>query len=144
MFRLLFGSLLAIGVSSAVPYVLYDGAQPGLPPSQGSLILGGTGGTQTQQVGFTNLDTTSTPANYAGYSNYNFGVQFVPSFDIFPTTPVNPLFPVLDRTAGFSVHLTMQLVSESHPGNASRAGFSLIVLGSDKKGIELGFQDSNI
>src|SRR5205823_5606239 len=109
MFRLTVTTLLTCGLCSAGTFVLYDGAQPGLPAAQGSLILGATGGTQTLQVGFTNLDTTSSPSNYAGYSNYNFGVQVFPTFDIFPTTLVNPLFPSLDRATGFAVHLTMQL-----------------------------------
>ena len=144
MFRIA-GVLLALsGVCIGGPFVLYDGAQPGSPASQGSLILGNTGGTETVNAGSTNLNTTGSNSTYAGYSNYNFGVTFVPSFDIFPTTLVNPAFPSLDRTNGFTVHLTMQLLSESHSGNPSRAGFSLIALGNDQKGIELGFQDGNI
>jgi Ca2+-binding RTX toxin-like protein len=60
-------------------------------------------------------------------------------------TPRNPAFPVLDRALGFSVELRLRINQESHgsdrngDGLDDRAGFSLTVLASDGRGIELGF-----
>lgn len=59
--------------------------------------------------------------------------------------------PVMTRTLGYTVRFTAQLVSENHApsdkngdGIGDRAGFSIIVLGSDSKGIELGFWENEI
>jgi hypothetical protein len=46
--------------------------------------------------------------------------------------------PTLDRTSGYTVSLTTQVLSETHVSD-DRAGFSIIVLSSDLQGIELGF-----
>ena len=46
--------------------------------------------------------------------------------------------PTLDRTGGYTVEFDVKVDSESHASN-DRAGFSLIALSSDSKGIELGF-----
>jgi hypothetical protein len=54
-----------------------------------------------------------------------------------------PGFPLLDRAAGFQVNFTLQLESESHANN-NRAGFSLIILGQDARGIELAFWPDQI
>ena len=50
---------------------------------------------------------------------------------------------VLDSSVGFAVRFTAQLVSESHVP-ADRAGFSIIVIDSTKKGVELGFWTDEI
>jgi len=52
-------------------------------------------------------------------------------------------FPILDRTAGFQVDFTVQVESESHANN-NRAGFSIILLSDDSRGIELAFWDNEI
>ena len=44
----------------------------------------------------------------------------------------------LDRSSGYQVTFDLQLAAESHSSN-DRAGLSVIVLGSDHMGIELGF-----
>jgi hypothetical protein len=60
-------------------------------------------------------------------------------------TPRNSAFPLLDRDLGFSVELRLRINQESHSGDRNgdglddRAGFSLTVLASDGRGIELGF-----
>ena len=56
---------------------------------------------------------------------------------------VNPLFPTLDRTTGFSLSLDLLINSETHTSN-DRAGFSIIALASDHHGIELGFWNNQI
>jgi hypothetical protein len=114
--------------------VLYNGAAGAgneTPQSQGWLGTSALGGTPvvSSSGGKTSFDTTGSSTIEAGYSNYN----------ILPTPSlVNSSFPALNPTTGFTVDLTMQLNSESHSNN-NRAGFSLIALGSDGKGIEIGF-----
>ena len=110
---------------------LYDGSVGNLPsdqslayqvnPSPGSAA-------QTQLGNGVRLNTTAATSDMAGY------------FGIFG---VNPVMPVMDRSIGFTVTFDLQLVSESH-GNANRSGLSVIALGSDKKGIELGFWANEI
>ena len=55
----------------------------------------------------------------------------------------NQLMPQLDRTAGYTVRFTAQVQEELHNNN-NRAGFSVIVLSSDLKGIELGFWEDQV
>jgi hypothetical protein len=52
-------------------------------------------------------------------------------------------FPLLDPTAGFQVNFSVQVENESHSNN-NRAGFSMIVLGNDTRGIELAFWGNEI
>jgi hypothetical protein len=52
-------------------------------------------------------------------------------------------FPILDRSAGFQLDFTLRMDSESHANN-NRAGFSLILLSDDAKGIELAFWENEI
>ncbi len=54
-----------------------------------------------------------------------------------------PGFPILDRTSGFQVNFTLQVERETHTNN-NRAGFSLILLDQDAKGIELAFWENEI
>ncbi len=112
---------------------LYNGAQGGTPDSQGWLDFGATllGGTQTASSGLTNLDTGL--VGLAGYSNYE---QATP-------TLVNSIFPTLNRTISFSFSFDIKINSESHL-LSDRAGFSVIAMASDKKGIELGFWNNEI
>ena len=116
--------------------ILYDGAAGTTPNSYTStpyLNFGNMGGSQTASGGVTNLDTSSSESVQAGYSNYN------------SSGLVNSLFPVLDNNAGYTLSFTMKVNSQTNNGSNGdyRAGFSAIVLGSDKKGIELGFRNPN-
>jgi hypothetical protein len=52
-------------------------------------------------------------------------------------------FPTLDRTMGVQVNFSMQVESETHTNN-NRAGFSVIILDRDAKGIELSFWENEI
>ncbi len=56
---------------------------------------------------------------------------------------ITPEFPILDRTAGFQVNFTLQVENESHTKN-NRAGFSVIVLDQNARGIELAFWEDEI
>ena len=71
-------------------------------------------------AGLTTLDTTA---------NNDIGAGYLLS---------TPTLPALDRSTGYTISLNLQVLTESHASN-DRAGFSLIVLGSDHEGIELDF-----
>jgi hypothetical protein len=81
--------------------------------------------TQTFSGSVTILDTMPRRGDFAGYTANAARV------------------PSLDRTSGYTLTLGVQLVSEAH-NNADRAGFSLIVLSSDTRGIELGFWSDQV
>lgn len=119
--------------ASARAIDLYNGTLPTPPEEQGWLTFGAIGGTpvRTTAAGKTSLDTTAANSMQGGYSNY------------FGASPLNPLFPVLDRTDGFVVTLDMRVLSESHVSN-NRAGVSLIALASDLLGIEVAFWEDEV
>ncbi|NJR49356.1 MAG: hypothetical protein HC780_07050 [Leptolyngbyaceae cyanobacterium CSU_1_3] len=77
------------------------------------------GATQTVSAGTTTLNTTANNALQAGYAI------------------TAPAAFALNRTRGYTLGFNVQLLSEDHSSN-DRAGFSVIALGSDKRGIELG------
>ena len=108
--------------------VLYDGAlNTGTLDTQGFMYLTNPGAstTQTFASGMTTLDTMPQMSDSAGYfANAS-------------------LYPALDRIVGYSLLFVAQVVTETHTNN-NRAGFSLLVLGSDKKGIELGFWTNEV
>src|SRR3954454_4104234 len=113
--------------------LLYDGSLNTTPNSQGwfygtdSLLA-----TQSAAGGVTTFSTTAASSIRAGYSTLN------------PiTNQVLPGMPILDRAGGYTVQFDVKLDSESHASN-DRAGFSLIALSSDSKGIELGFWTNQV
>ena len=121
-------SLLSLA-TPAVALDLYDGSLNTTPNAQGWLAYG-SGDFQnyaTTSGGQTQLNTSSANTLQAGFSNHTvFGMI------------VNGAFPTLDRTSGFVLSFRVKLTSETHD-SPHRAGFSVIAIGSDKKGIELGF-----
>lgn len=142
--------LMTANRSEAVSITLYDGASNVTPnqynsPSPWLNFASPNGGIQNAGGGVTNLNTTSNNNVYAGYSNYNASINSNPSV-ITPTTPVNSSFPSLDRNAGYTLSFTVKINSQFNdgPNGPNRAGFSVIVLSSDKKGIELGFRNTDI
>jgi hypothetical protein len=56
---------------------------------------------------------------------------------------ITPGFPILDRLTGFQVNFSIQVENESHTNN-HRAGFNVIILSEDAKGIELAFWQNEI
>lgn len=129
---------LAMRSTAAAPrmrtVVLYDGSlNTGTPDTQGFSYLARPKSPpllarQTFAGGVTTLTTTLQVADSAGY--------FARADRL----------PALDRAAGYSLRFTVQLVAEEHAGSdkngdgiGDRAGFSLIALSSDTRGIELGF-----
>lgn len=139
-------TLLCASSASAQTTTLYNPTLGTKPGDQGSLVLGNVvGASETFQAGpppVTNLNSSASQGIYAGYSNYNTALGGPSGFTT--TTFVNAAFPTLNPTTGFTLNFTMQLLSETHTGNANRAGFSVLLLGSDKKGIEIGFQSGRV
>lgn len=113
--------------------ILYDGSiTNSLPGNQAfDFIQFPSEATQTWAGGATTLDTSSTNGISAGYFSDASGAYG------------SGAVPVLDRTVGFSVQFTAQVITETHSSN-NRAGFSIIVLSSDKLGVELGFWTNEI
>jgi hypothetical protein len=127
-------SVLTAAHAAAQPtYTLYDpavgtlpAAQPWLAYADNAVLTGGTAGQSFVAGQGARLVTDAAVA--AGYSNHN----------PLPPSLKNASFPTLDRAAGFRLSWTLQVAQESHL-NANRAGFSVILLGSDRRGVELGF-----
>src|SRR4051812_35382877 len=115
---------------------LYDTALGGTPDTQGNMAFRASPGALATQVfadSCTILDSRASQADAAGSFA---GPQALPA---------------LDRAAGYALRCSVQIVSESHAdsdkdgdGVGGRAGFSVIVLSSDPKGIELGFWEDQI
>lgn len=103
--------------------------QPWLSYADDRLITGGTV-SQTAVSGGVRL-ATDLPVS-AGYSNHNFLSQLK-----------NPNFPELVRSQGFQLTFRTQILSEQH-GSIHRAGWSVLMLGQDRKGVELGFWENEI
>jgi len=97
---------------------LYDAGLRTFPEAQGWSYAALGAVTKTLTNNSVLLDTSATPSTQAGWS------QIIPGS--------------LNRTNGFTLLVSALLDSESH-SSTNRAGFSLIVLGDDKRGIELGF-----
>jgi hypothetical protein len=111
--------------------ILYDAASGTLPsaPLMGFLGLPQDAVLLTYTDGAADLDTT-----LAGNDTYAGWVA---------TGAASLEFPTLDRAAGFQVNFTVQVENESHARD-SRAGFSVILLSQDAKGIELAFWQDRI
>lgn len=128
-----FTTSIANGSAAIAPAVLYDGALGTLPDAQGFTFLAFPSVSPTISGDATVLNTSGTKSIYAGYFSK-------------PTPQL-----VLDRVIGYTVSFTVQVELEDHAGSdknsdgiEDRAGFSLIVLSSDKRGIELGFWKDRI
>lgn len=130
-------------------------AMPGTGPSWVvSLYDGGLGTGTPDTQGFTYLARPVSPPLLArqsfaeGVTTLTTTLQVADSAGYFARP--EPL-GTLDRDPGFSVHFTVQLKDEDHPlsdkngdGVGDRAGFSIIVLSSDTRGIELGFWENEV
>ena len=136
--------------ATAATQVLYDGAlgttsayDPTKPGWLAGVLVDLTQ-TVTPFVGTAVAPVSQDNAARGGYSNYGF----IPLFNL--AFLVNPAFPILDRSVGFSLGLGFLVSQESHSddvshtGSVNRAGFSIILVGNDKKGIEIGFQNDRI
>jgi len=119
------GAVFLLGsLSSGPAQTLYDAGLGTLPEAQGwTYGAFGLGITKSLSGNSVLLDTSSQSGNQAGWSRI--------------------AAPPLDRSRGFTLLFTAQLNAEAHLNN-NRAGFSVIVLGSDTNGIELAFWTNTI
>lgn len=120
--RLAAAATLALATSAAASaQTLYDGLLGTTPGAQGwdSFTVGSV---ETHDGTAVNLDTSALNALQAGYSWRN---------------------TALNRGTGAVIRFDAQVLKETH-ARADRAGFSVIALTSDLKGIELGFWENEI
>jgi hypothetical protein len=124
---------------------LYDGSLGGTPNSGSYLNFFSipTLPAPTSNGSGVTLNTSLNEGIYAGYSNYNATVV---GNTVSVGGLVNPLFPVLDSAVGYTLSFKMQINSQTNtgPNGANRAGFSALILDNNKKGIEIGFRNSDI
>jgi hypothetical protein len=128
--------VVAITLCTAVSaQVLYDGSAGGAPENQPWLTYQAlpSGTFYVTTGGATTLDTTGSNTILAGWHNQNAAL----------TSPKNASFPTLDRGAGFDVVIDLRVLEEFHANN-DRAGFSLLALADDKRGIELSFWSNEV
>ncbi|HSL42974.1 MAG TPA: hypothetical protein VK897_06045 [Anaerolineales bacterium] len=121
----------ASAASRAKTLILYDAASgsiPGVPLISFTDFPPGAA-LPTYLNGVTVMDTTA-----AGNDTYAGWVS---------NGTTTPGFPILDRTAGFQVNFSIHVELASHE-SPHRAGFSVIVLGADAKGVELAFWENEI
>ncbi len=136
---------LAFGASAGAQTInLYQGSTGGTPQLQNwltyqynPLSTGPSTSSTGGPTGNTTFDTTSTDAEEGGWSNYSYN-PITSSSAI-----VNSSFPALNPASGFSVNWDLAVTSESNT-STNRAGFDVIVLGSDGKGVELGYWGSDV
>jgi Ca2+-binding RTX toxin-like protein len=135
--------------------LLYDSSLTSTPDEQGWLAYATTNPLNTRQslgsetnasggtIRYTRLDTlysTTATTGRAGYSNDQ------------PLSPslVKNTFPVLNRSLGFNLSFRLRINAETHSSDVNgdglidRAGYSVTLLGSDRKGVELGFWKNEI
>lgn len=110
--------------------VLYDSALGTLPGRQGWLYLTDplflTDAVHEFTNGAARINSMPDREEKAGYfSNLHPGV------------------PVLDREQGYTIRFSVRIDTESHV-SMHRAGFSIIVIGNDLKGIELGIWTNRV
>lgn len=138
-FFLIFGSAVhtypleiqsAITVGGEKTLVLYDavsGDIPSLPLMNFASFPPGEA-IPVYSDGATALDTTIGQDTYGGWTS---------------RAESTPGFPHLDREAGYHLDFNLQIENESH-SSQNRAGFSVLLLGQDARGIELGFWQDQI
>jgi hypothetical protein len=132
-------ALLALTVVSAraTGTVLYDGSLGGTPDGQGWVLLmdpqDGIKSTQAARSGVTVLDSMADQNDKIGY----FGSSPRPDVSF-----RHPGLPPLDRNTGFAIRLDVRILDEVH--RFDRAGFGIIAISQDLKGVELEFWQDEI
>lgn len=126
------GILPASEQQCAADILLYDDSTSQKPGDQSWLAYATFGGTATETIVPTGVTLATDNAAFAGYSSHTLlGL------------PKNPAFPVLNRVTGFALDFELKVNDENHV-SPHRAGFSVLLLSSDSRGIELGFWEDEI
>lgn len=125
--------VLTLPTTRAKAVTLYDGSLGTSPSAQGWVYadepLLTSSAFQTVGSSDITLDTTAVTNDKAGYfARTPLGA---------PLTIIHPGMITLDRTTGYTVNFTAQVLSETHI-STDRAGLSIIALSSDLQGIEIG------
>ena len=123
--------LNGLNAAQATDFLLYNASAGTLPESQSWLFYAQDaigGGTVSKSLVASGTSLATNDSGRGGWSNT------IPVLNVFK----NNNFPSLDPSAGFSLDWSMQVISESHV-STDRAGTSVILLGADNKGIEIGF-----
>ena len=134
--------------SNAADATLFDSTLSTTPEEQGWPFIADPifGHTVTQTAGFkgTVLDTRDPITDRGGYFSKD------PLFGIFTL----PNSPTLDRKQGFSIGFSLRVIVEHHTdglagddnndGLADRAGFSVIAISNDLRGLEVSFWQDRI
>lgn len=123
-----FAAILCLCGTAADANVLYDGSTGQTPDQQGWLYSVGmsVSVSQANTGAFTTFDSRDPKADQAGYARV-----------------VDPLMLEMNRVDGFVVRFTVRVVQESHT-SVDRAGFSVIAIAQDLKGVELAFWENEI
>ncbi|MEG4924692.1 DUF4347 domain-containing protein, partial [Microcoleus sp. F10-D1] len=132
------GSPPGIGASGSTQLAY---AQIPLPAPFGSGVLA-TGAFSPNTTGINTASVTAAndTTGYAGYTNY----QYTPNPAPGTVNLVNPSFPALNLTNGYSVSFNVAVTAENSNSD-DRSGFSIIAISSDAQtGIELGFTNRNL
>jgi hypothetical protein len=135
--QLIMALFMASGLfAHASDIMLYDSSAGTLPGNQPWLLYAqdtSSGGTASASLvtGGTNFSTNN--PGRGGWSNT------IPILNVYN----NANFPTLSPTAGFALDWSMQVASETHNTN-DRAGTSVILIGADNQGIELGFWSDQV
>jgi hypothetical protein len=128
------------GLSSATPGIGTPGVtqlaygQIPLPFQGNGSLPAGAFSPNTTGLNTARVTTANNTTGYAGYTNY----QYIPATTQQTATfsLLNPSFPSLNRTNGYSVSFNVAVTAENSNSN-DRAGFSIIAISSDaQNGIE--------
>ena len=133
--QLLFALLVLVPTTAHAQTTLYNETLGNFPGDQGWFLYLTNSPPNASQTYVPTQGTQLVTINGARAGYFNT--------DPFTSTLINPLFPTLNRTTGFSISLDLLVSSETH-SSPDRAGFSIIALASDHRGIELGFWNNEI
>ncbi|QDU33425.1 hypothetical protein KS4_14710 [Poriferisphaera corsica] len=128
---------LLIGYSTVEGSMLYDASLNTSASAQG-FTLGqnppsGGASTATFNSDYTRIDSSGATGEQIGYFSLN---PFAPAI-------THPGMLTVDAASGFTLNFNLMIEEESHV-HGGRAGFSIIILDDNSKGMEIGFWDDEV
>ena len=118
-------------LAAATPIVLFDRSTGATISEREWMLLQPSAAEPLAADGAAMLQTLPSQSNQSGWFSH-LGIE-----PIVPYVPINAAWPVLDIAGGPTLTIDLTLIAEEHTGN-DRAGLSIIMLASDRRGIELG------